>query len=475
MRFISTVLVMLITFTAHAQNILWLQGTWRGKSYLPGSDGSQYYVLVMDISQIKGNKFEGIITIMQPSDTSYRFDSKISGVVYDKYLIINRKTVLYVKDAPDIKWKVSCNNCKPPRMIFSFEKGKIIFRGEEKDCYKECNGISEFSKSIDEFDSLKKEAVYALANELQPGTDIASQNIPVDSKTTVAATSNTSVEERKLSIISGDIVSIKSNNNNASSEKESTEPDKKISLTVQQNPPPRIAILPAGNIVSVKHNKVNTATQKEMVAMRRNISLTVKQNPPQRTIILPAGDIVSTRRKTIFIYKKVMHRSQRIAPALIVRQPDLSAIAKTSLRDSIVSAQTTKDSITKKPIVVHRDSVALPAGYAERKKNVIRTLTVNTDSIVLRVYDNGVVDGDIVSVVYNDNVVIDKLSLTTRAVVVKITVNTSQTNTLVFHAHNLGEFPPNTAKLEILYSNKKEELTVSSDLTVSSTIDIVHQ
>jgi hypothetical protein len=117
----------------------------------------------------------------------------------------------------------------------------------------------------------------------------------------------------------------------------------------------------------------------------------------------------------------------------------------------------------------------LPAGYTERKKNVIRTLTVNTDTVVLRVYDNGVVDGDIVSVVYNDNVVIDKLSLTTRAVEVKIPVNTSQINTLVFHAHNLGEFPPNTAKLEIIYGNKKEELTVSSDLTVSSTIDIVRQ
>jgi hypothetical protein len=120
-------------------------------------------------------------------------------------------------------------------------------------------------------------------------------------------------------------------------------------------------------------------------------------------------------------------------------------------------------------------NVALPAGYAERKKNIIRTLVVNTDSVLLRVYDNGIVDGDIVSVVYNDNVVIDKLSLTTHAVEVKIAVNPSQTNTLVFHAHNLGLYPPNTAKLEILYGNKKEELTVSSDLTVSSVIDIVHQ
>jgi hypothetical protein len=91
------------------------------------------------------------------------------------------------------------------------------------------------------------------------------------------------------------------------------------------------------------------------------------------------------------------------------------------------------------------------------------------------VYDNGVVDGDIVSVIYNDKVVIDKLSLTSHAVVVKVPVTKQGINTLVFHAHNLGEYPPNTAELEILYGNKKEELTVSSDLTVSSMIDVEYQ
>ena len=71
--------------------------------------------------------------------------------------------------------------------------------------------------------------------------------------------------------------------------------------------------------------------------------------------------------------------------------------------------------------------------------------------------------------------VVDKLSLTSRALEIKIPVNKAGINTLVFHAHNLGEFPPNTAQLEILYGNKKEELTVSSDLTVSSVIDIEYK
>jgi hypothetical protein len=560
-RFIlMTLAVLVITSVGYAQNNFWLQGIWRGKAYLPGSDGSQYYLLVMSISEIKGNKFEGIIATMQPTDTSYRFDSKISGIVYDKYLIINRTRILYVKDAPDIKWKVSCNNCKPPRMSFTIENGKIFFRGEEKDCYKECNGVSEFSKDITEFDSSKKEAVYALVNYVAPPQadtaslvkntvsvsthtvaasspeNISAQRIPALPAGTIVSTSlvnvNSSLRKEtaslknnisltirenppprisilpegeivaakhdnintlpgkesvtlhnnislmiaenpppKISILPpGDIVMAKHNNVNTLSEKETAALRNNISLMIKENPAPRISILPPGNIVGIKHNNITTLSEKETVTLHNNISLMIKENPPPRISILPAGDIVITKPQAALSFDKKIGHPLRNIPLLTVQQNIPLVVTKSSSPDSLAS--NTKASDTTKQKII---AIALPEDYAARKKNVIRTLTVNTDSIVLRVYDNGVVDGDIVSVIYNDIVVIDKLSLTTRAVVVKIPVNPSQTNTLVFHAHNLGEFPPNTAKLEILYGNKKEELTVSSDLTVSSTIDIVHQ
>ena len=602
-RYILTLTMLIITATVCAQNIFWLQGNWRGKAYLPGSDGSQYYLLVMSISEIKGNKFEGIIATMQPNDTTYRFDSKISGVVYDKYLIINRSRVLYVKDQPGIKWKVSCNNCKPPRMVFSIEKGKMFFRGEEKDCYKECNGVSEFSKDINEFDSLKKEAVFALVNYVepsQPDTALLAKNNPPVSTNTIVEKNTQSISEQRIPVLpSADVVStkhsmslsskeeivalhknfsltIKENplprivltsagdiaattnhaNINSLSQKETATLHKNSSLPINENPLPRIVLTPAGDIAATNHTNINSLSQKETVALRQNLSLTIKENPLPRIVVMPAGDVVArtdrtninslSQKEAVALHKNfslmvkenptprivlvpagniaattdlsinslsqkqavTLHKdfsltikenpqvriaplpageivstkhktgllvsakfSQQLPPknaSLTIWQNNLIVARQSSTKDSITSIAKTKDTTQTR-------IVALPAGYTERKKNVIRTLTVNTDTVVLRVYDNGVVDGDIVSVVYNDNVVIDKLSLTTRAVEVKIPVNTSQINTLVFHAHNLGEFPPNTAKLEIIYGNKKEELTVSSDLTVSSTIDIVRQ
>ena len=211
----------------------------------------------------------------------------------------------------------------------------------------------------------------------------------------------------------------------------------------QNNPPPpeRIPVLAAGTVVLMPHNK----------------ALLVPQKPMN---LLPNGHTSLAVKETSFPVPEA-HKIPASNDTIVVK-PVIAA-------NTVPPAQ-------KAPPVVRPDPVSLlPAGYADRQINVVRTLTVNTDSITLRVYDNGVVDGDIVSVVYNDKVIVDKLSLKSRALEIKIPVNKTGTNKLVFYAHNLGEFPPNTAKLEIYYGSKMEELTLSSDFTVSSAIDILYK
>jgi hypothetical protein len=236
------------------------------------------------------------------------------------------------------------------------------------------------------------------------------------------------------------------------------------SILIKESEPKRIPILAAGTIALSKRITVSLLPQKQTGSLYKTPSMVIKESEPKRIPVLTAGTIAFSKHNTnIFLPQKQSSSLQPTTPSIILKEVEQKRVPVLSAGE-IVSA---------KP--AHNDTIAvLPAGYTERKKNVIRTLMVNTDSIILRVYDNGVVDGDIVSVIYNDQVVIDKLSLTARALEIKIPVNRSGINSLVFHAHNLGDFPPNTAKLEILYGNKKEELTVASDLTVSSTINVVH-
>jgi len=485
-RYALTIFIILAAIKTHAQNNSWLKRNWEGRAYTLGSD-PQNYNLVLTVSSVKGKNFEGVIKAVDASNDSNKFTSKISGVVNDRYLYITIDT-----------WKAKCSTCRPKVLEYSMESGRFFLKGEAKGCSTvECTWITEFSEELLKFNYGDQNILYAMADVEPPApptdtTVVAKNDKPVatpavvkettppppqrtpilpagsvtiaennnseiTSKTPSSLSSNTSIKvkqneipEKRLPVLpAGDVVAA-GNKNGLSSSNKTGDISGVPSLNIRENPEKRIEVLPSGEIVSAEKNNTST-TQNPPSSLNANSSLTVKQNevPEKKFEVLPAGEVTLAAHTT----------------AIAMNKPTDPLKKNTSL-------QVKKNAPPVAKTVVKDTASALPTGYAERKKNVIKTLTVNTDSIMLRVYDNGVVDGDIVSVIYNDKVVIDKLSLTSHAVVVKIPVKKTGINTLVFHAHNLGEFPPNTALLEILYGNKKEELTVSSDLTVSSTIDI---
>jgi len=384
------------------------------------------------------------------------------------------------------------------------ESGRFFFKGEAKGCSTvECTWITEFSEPLEKFNFKEQDVLFAMADVEPPApidTTVAKNDKPVADTTAVVKETPPPPPQRIPVLAAGEVAAVVKNNpgantpssldkNNSIMIKQNEIPEKRLpvllsggvvalntnisataktpvtllgteAMSVKENvvPEKRIPVLQSGDVVSAKNNTNNSA-QNPPSSLNATSSITVKQNevPEQKFEVLPAGDIVLAAHTSAIALKKTTY-------PLPVKNTSLKVKVHENTPVAVQKTLPPKDT-----------AAALPTGYAERKKNVIRTLTVNTDSIMLRVYDNGVVDGDIVSVIYNDKVVIDKLSLTSHAVEVKIPVTKTGINTLVFHAHNLGEFPPNTALLEVLYGDKKEELTVSSDLTVSSAIDIEYQ
>lgn len=469
---------LILTVTSNAQSA-WLQRSWRGRAYILGNNPQNYDILLM-INKVKGKDFEGVMQTFQPADPSVHFDTKVSGIVYDKYLLINIGT-----------WKVKCATCKPQSLAFSIEGKKLFLKGEAKGCSQECTWITVFSIDMDEFDLSLQQSLYASIDKVEtpePDTATVAQNTKPLPDTIATPQQEKSLTTERIPVLpAGNIVSLNQNNALPLLQNPPVLLHKTLSMIIPQNEPApqRVAVLPAGIIVLSERNNALSVLQKLPASLNKNPSLKMQENiqEPQRIAVLPAGTIVSSEHNSAPLITQTPPASLNKTPVMTINvnipqhkiPSSVDTIAVSGGKDSSV-AKKSNPALKKSSPALIRDTVSfLPAGYAERKKNVVRTLIVNTDSIVLRVYDNGVVDGDIVSVVYNDRVVVDKLSLTSRALVITIPVNKSGINTLVFHAHNLGEFPPNTAKLEILYGNKKEELTVSSDLTVSSTIDIEYQ
>jgi hypothetical protein len=402
-----------IAASSFSQNITWLQGSWKGKSYLPGSDAAQYFALRLTVTEIKGKKFEGYLSTMEPYDTTIRYDAKINGEFFGDYLTIKSTKVFYVKNSPGSRWLLSCINCKPAKMMFALQDSKFTLKGAIEECYPQCTGINEFSKDIAEMSAEIQDSVYALLHIQKPQV-VAVSNLDTVSKSTEAGT-----------------------------------------MVLQ-----RTVLIPAGNVVRIKDNKIILAEQNLLASLKRTKPVLIVKagNPPQKISVTDTSAAIS---------RKDINTAAPKDTALVRIKFTGDTLANISKPVITVPAP-------KNTVALHDTLSLLPKDYAERKVSVVRTIAVNTDSIIIRVYDNGVVDGDIVSLVYNDKVVIDKLSLISRAFTVKIPVNITAVNKLVFYAHNLGEFPPNTARLEIIYGNKKEELTISSDYTVSSSVNIVY-
>jgi hypothetical protein len=114
--------------------------------------------------------------------------------------------------------------------------------------------------------------------------------------------------------------------------------------------------------------------------------------------------------------------------------------------------------------------------YEKRNTDVIETIEIQHETFTVDLYDNGEIDGDIVSVFYNDQVLVSRQKLSTQPISLKLEISDSRKiNELTMYAENLGDIPPNTALMVVTDGNKRYEARIASDLKKSGTIRFVHQ
>jgi hypothetical protein len=113
-------------------------------------------------------------------------------------------------------------------------------------------------------------------------------------------------------------------------------------------------------------------------------------------------------------------------------------------------------------------------GFEIRKNNIIQTINTENETIKIELYDNGDIDGDSVSVFFNNAVVLSHKKLTNQPLTLDLPIKTDAINELVMYADNLGTIPPNTALLIITDGKKRYEVRITSDLEKSGAIKFVH-
>jgi hypothetical protein len=118
----------------------------------------------------------------------------------------------------------------------------------------------------------------------------------------------------------------------------------------------------------------------------------------------------------------------------------------------------------------------LPRTLTERKNELVREIKVDTGTIRLDFYDNGVIDGDTISVYVNDMPVISRKMLTTKPVTTTVRIDLQRTiQEVVMVGENMGSIPPNTALMMINAGDKRYQLYLTSDEKKNALIRFIYE
>jgi hypothetical protein len=108
--------------------------------------------------------------------------------------------------------------------------------------------------------------------------------------------------------------------------------------------------------------------------------------------------------------------------------------------------------------------------YQQRTKKQLHALELSADSIVLSFYDNGVIDGDSISVYLNGEQIIANNRLTATATKKTVMLPVVENIELILVAENLGTLPPNTGLLVVKDGDKVYQVNFSADLQTNAAI-----
>jgi hypothetical protein len=111
--------------------------------------------------------------------------------------------------------------------------------------------------------------------------------------------------------------------------------------------------------------------------------------------------------------------------------------------------------------------------YKKRENVVANEITVASDSLKVDFYDNGEIDGDSISIFYNNQLISFNRMLSTRSVHFDIGLDTTkEVNEITMFADNLGAIPPNTALMVVTDGKKRYEIRMASSLEKNATLKI---
>ena len=167
-----------------------------------------------------------------------------------------------------------------------------------------------------------------------------------------------------------------------------------------------------------------------------NSSTARKTNPPQKNNTTSATTN-STRTRT-------------------TTKTNTNTTTKTDSSRKVVIQPTVKNPTAEKSNIT-------PNVLKTRENALAQTITVSTEEVTIKLYDNGEIDDDTISVFVDKQLMLSHKRLSTAPITLKLKFDTDdQEHEVVMVAENLGRIPPNTSLMVINAGDKRYQVQITS-------------
>jgi len=112
-----------------------------------------------------------------------------------------------------------------------------------------------------------------------------------------------------------------------------------------------------------------------------------------------------------------------------------------------------------KPIVI----TPAPPDIKNRINELVKTLNISSNQVTVKLFDNGEIDGDTISVYLDNKLVLSDRRLTAAPLILRFDMNEQQDeHELTMVAENLGTIPPNTSLMIVEAGTQRFEVRITS-------------
>lgn len=197
-------------------------------------------------------------------------------------------------------------------------------------------------------------------------------------------------------------------------------------------------------------------------------STTVESKKP---IILPPAKLIKPKLPIIKISTKPEVKKPVINPPVkpaVVPAPPVKRVEKPVTHIPIDTTPKPKlPTVLPVTIKIKEQKEVLvknaPNILKERNNEVAKTIYIDANFITVKLYDNGEVDRDTITVYHNNQIVVYKQQLDVKPIIVRIEISEKDPyHEFTLVANNLGEIPPNTALMVVTAGEKIYEIQLAS-------------